>query len=83
MGRGGVNSIEIENTKLLLHASCGKEISRVRRECDGANDVIMLKGVGYFAGMGVPYFAANELAKVAASEQLAYAVKSAEAVAAY
>jgi hypothetical protein len=55
----------------------------VRRECDGANDVIMLKGVGYFAGMGVPYFAANELAKVAASEQLAYAVKSAEAVAAY
>jgi hypothetical protein len=43
----------------------------------------MLEGVGNFARMGVPYFAADWLASVGPPRQITYAVKSAEAVAAY
>jgi hypothetical protein len=55
----------------------------VRRKCDGTDNVVMLEGVGNFARMGVPYFAADGLANVGPPRQITYAVKSAEAVAAY
>jgi hypothetical protein len=43
----------------------------------------MLQSVDVFARVGIPYFAGGRLAEVVAQRSITYAVKSAEAVAAY
>jgi len=75
--------VEVEDSQLLLHASGRKKVTRVGRERDGAHNVVMLQSVDVFARVGIPYFTGGRLAEVVAQRPITYAVKSAEAVAAY
>jgi hypothetical protein len=59
LGRSGQFS-QVENTELLLHATGSDEVRIVGRVCDGANDVVVLKGVKQVASMGVPDLASRE-----------------------
>lgn len=60
-GRVGIGGeiAEVEDSKLLLHASCGDKLRVVRRVSDGADNVVVLKGVEDLSTVSVPDLAAG------------------------
>src|SRR3954462_5311808 len=75
---------QVEDVKFLISSSCRKKGTRFRGKCDSSNNMRMLNCVESFAGVCVPNLPVLDISEMkVVRDHFTYAVKSAEAVAAY